>query len=125
MTSEIAITLTSRQVRRVVRQASAHGVSIGLDPLRLEESAPALAPLSANPNYSGSLIRAVLVLAALPADGSMQELTATARALDLSMSTVHRYLQTWLALGVVEQEPDSRRYRRSPPSSRPQEQQGT
>jgi hypothetical protein len=79
----------------------------------LEALVRALGPIAAKPNYSASVIRAILVFASLPADGSAQELAATAKAVGLSTSTVHRYLQTWVALGVVTQERESRRYARS------------
>jgi hypothetical protein len=63
--------------------------------------------------YPRSVLRAVLVLNALPADGSARKLTDIARDVDLSLSTMHRYAQTWIALGLIEQHPRSRRYRRA------------
>jgi len=114
MTPAIAIALTREQVGQVVQQATTEGhlavEALLPDP---EVLVRALRGTTANPNYSSSVIRAVLVLATLPADGSGQELAATAKALSLSTSTVYRYLQTWVALGVVKQERRSRRYARS------------
>lgn len=77
-----------------------------------DELLRALALMAGNPNYSRSMIRAVQVLATLPVDGSARELAAIAKSLDLSTSTTHRYLQTWVALGVVTQDAESRRYAR-------------
>lgn len=94
-----------------MREATAEGVAALVpDP---EELLQTLGPIAANPNYALSVIRAVLVLATLPADGSGQELSVAAKTLGLSTSTVHRYLQTWVALEVVTQESKSRRYARS------------
>ena len=59
------------------------------------------------------MLRALLVPAAFPADGSERELTAVAEQLSLSPSTTHRYLRTWTAVGLLERDPDSRRYRRA------------
>jgi IclR-like helix-turn-helix domain-containing protein len=53
-----------------------------------------------------------MVVLAYPADGSECELTDAARTIGLSPSTMHRYTRAWVALGVLEQDPDSRRYRR-------------
>jgi DNA-binding MarR family transcriptional regulator len=53
------------------------------------------------------------VLAAFPADGTERELSSVANQLSLSPSTTHRYLRTWTAVGLLERDPNSRRYRRS------------
>lgn len=114
---------------RVVRHASGRtGLSSMLadieDPQALHD---AVAPLLDDDTYSRSTLRALLVLAAFHPDGSERELTDVARQLELSPSTAHRYVGTWMALGLLEQEPVSRRYRRAerssnlPPSSRDSE----
>jgi DNA-binding IclR family transcriptional regulator len=54
-----------------------------------------------------------LVINALPLDGSEREVTDVATELGLSASTTHRYLHTWMAVGLVERNPRSRRYRRT------------
>ncbi len=41
------------------------------------------------------------------------EMTELAARLQSSPSTTHRYLQTWLVVGIVVQNPGSRRYRRA------------
>jgi hypothetical protein len=115
---QVTITLTEAQVARVVREASgpsglASAFSSALsDPGTLATS---VLPFLADQGYSRSVLRALLVLAAFPTDGSERELSAVAEQLSLSGSTTHRYLRTWTAVGLLERDPDSRRYRRSVP----------
>lgn len=114
----VTITLTDWQVARVMREAAGAGpamVPAGLDEFgRLRGT---VLPLLDDEAYSRSTLRALLVLGAFPSDGSERELTDVARQLDLSPSTTHRYIGTWMALGLLEQHPRSRRYRRSVVSS--------
>jgi IclR-like helix-turn-helix domain-containing protein len=113
--ARLTIALTSTQVSQVLRHASrrpglAHMFSALDDPKALRD---AVAPLLNDDAYSRSTLRALLVLGSFDADGSERELTDVARALRLSPSTTHRYVGTWLALGLLEQDPVSRRYRRA------------
>ncbi len=80
---------------------------------QLSELSSVALSLLEDSNLSRSTLRALLVLDALPADGDERELTDIARQLDVSASTTHRYIHTWMALGLVEQDPRSRRYRRT------------
>jgi hypothetical protein len=110
---DITITLTDAQITRVVRKASAStGVTallVGLnDPRKLRG---AVLPLLDEQGYSRATLRALLVLAAFSADGTARELTSVAKQLELSPSATHRYAVTWMALGLLEQDPRSRRYR--------------
>jgi len=50
-------------------------------------------------------------VASLPDDGSYLGNAQLARMLDMNVSTVHRYLQTLVAVGLVERDPSTRRYR--------------
>jgi hypothetical protein len=117
----VTITLTDAQVARIALGAaggarlagSLSGLG-GVDELR-----QAMLPLVDDQTYSHSTFRAVIVLAAFPADGSERELTDVAREIGLSPSTTHRYARTWTALGLLEQNADSRRYRR--PTAAPQD----
>jgi hypothetical protein len=79
----------------------------GVDELR-----QVMLPLVDDKSYSHSTFRAVIVLAAFPADGSERELTDVAREIGLAPSTTHRYARTLTALGLLEQNADSRKYRR-------------
>jgi len=111
----VTIALTSTQVSQVLRHASG---STGLSAMLSELEDPqalhaAVAPLLDDDTYSRSTLRALLVLGAFHPDGSERELTDVARQLDLSPSTAHRYVGTWMALGLLEQDPISRRYRRA------------
>jgi hypothetical protein len=111
----VSLALTSAQVSQVLRHASGRpeltSMLAGLeDPDALRSL---VTPLLEDDAYSRSTLRALLVLGAFPADGSERELTDVARALDLSPSTAHRYVGTWMALGLLEQDPISRRYRRA------------
>lgn len=62
---------------------------------------------------SRSLLIGLLVMTALPTDGSSIGVVELARGLELSSSTTHRYLLTLIAAGVAERDPASRRYRAS------------
>ena len=50
------------------------------------------------------------MLASFPADGSATAVTEVAERLEMSPSTTHRYLSTLLAVGLLEQDPRTRRY---------------
>ena len=64
-------------------------------------------------HVSRSVLRSMLVLAAFPIDGTYREIVKVAREVGFSPSTTHRYVNTWLLLGMLEQDPGSRRYRRT------------
>ncbi len=115
--SAITIELTRAQVDQIVRRsAGGNAVSkilAGLVDAELKSSYPAL---SASPRLSRSLLLGLLVLAAFPTDGEELAVSDVAARLNLSPSTTHRYMSTLLAVGLLEQDPRSRRYR-VPPSS--------
>jgi DNA-binding MarR family transcriptional regulator len=119
-TDGVTITLTEWQVARIVREVTGESglasLPAGVDELcRLRG---ALQPLLDDATYSRSTLRALLVLGAFPLDGEERELTDVAKQLDLSPSTTHRYIGTWMAVGLIEQHPRSRRYRRTLPATR-------
>ncbi len=64
-----------------------------------------------NSRLSRSLLAGLLMLASFPADGSYLRVAEAAKMLGMSPSTTHRYLATLLAVGLVEQDPRTRRYR--------------
>jgi hypothetical protein len=117
---DITITLTDAQIARVLLAASGgvqlagtlSGVLSGTG--SLAELAELMLPMLDDQTYSRSTFRSAMVLAALPADGSEIELNEIARTIGLSPSTTYRYARTWTVLGVLEQNPDTRRYRRNP-----------
>ncbi len=126
MTGGVSIALTDAQVEQVLREA-AHRPQLAslLEVSQLDALSRVALPLLEDANYSRSALRALLVLNALPPDGSERELTDLARQLAISPSTTHRYMHTWMALGLVEQDPRSRRYRRTPASHTDWERAGT
>jgi DNA-binding IclR family transcriptional regulator len=67
--------------------------------------------LSASPRLSRSLLLGLLVFACFPTDGGALAVTDVAKRLGLSPSTTHRYMTTLLAVGLLEQDARSRRYR--------------
>jgi IclR helix-turn-helix domain len=110
--TSITIELTRSQVDRVVRHASHAGAGVTgalrtLSASGLEASYPAL---SSSPRLSRSLLLGLLVLACFPIDGEALAVTDVAERLDLSPSTTHRYMSTLLAVGLLEQDPRTRRY---------------
>jgi len=60
---------------------------------------------------SRSLLSGLLVLASLPTDGSYRGIVETARLTRMNPSTTHRYMSTLIAVGIVERDPQTRRYR--------------
>lgn len=62
---------------------------------------------------SRSTCRALLVLLAF-SSGDQRAVTDVSNELQLSASTTHRYIRTWVALGLLEQDSASRRYCRPP-----------
>ncbi|HLM84802.1 MAG TPA: helix-turn-helix domain-containing protein [Solirubrobacteraceae bacterium] len=112
------LTLDHRQVAQVVRAATDGGaVSAllgGLGDLRitlsrgLESGGPS--PMD-DRRLSHSLLTGLLVLALLPVDGSAREISDIVRATGMSNSSVHRYINTLVAAGLVEQDAGTRRYK--------------
>jgi DNA-binding IclR family transcriptional regulator len=109
------ITLTRSQIQAVVQQASVEA-AFGTTLSKLEDHerlSVAVSHLVEDTTLSRSTLRALLVLAAFDRNDEPRELSEVARQLDLSPSTVHRYISTWIALGLLHQDPVSRRYRRT------------
>jgi len=70
-----------------------------------------------NSKVSRSLLQALLILSSLPVDGSHLGIADISRIAGINSSTVHRYLATWLLVGVVDRDPNTRRYGRPRPSA--------
>jgi DNA-binding MarR family transcriptional regulator len=112
-TSAVTIELTRPQVDRVVREAGAgSGVSSLLRGLAGSETlAERYESLAESPRLSRSLLLGLLVLATFPSGGESLAVTDVAVRLGMSPSTTHRYMTTLLAVGLLEQDPRTRRYR--------------
>jgi DNA-binding MarR family transcriptional regulator len=109
----ITIELTRTQVDRVVRGASSQDFATNLLRGLVDGRAPIpdLETLAESPRLSRSLLLGLLVLACFPADGTTVAVTEVAARLRMSASTTHRYMTTLLAVGLLEQDPSTRRYR--------------
>jgi hypothetical protein len=111
--SGISIELTRPQIDRVVRESGqATGVSTLLRGLTEDSTlASRYEALSDSPRLSRSLLLGLLVLASFPPDGDSLAVTDVAARLGMSPSTTHRYMTTLLAVGLLDQDPRTRRYR--------------
>jgi DNA-binding MarR family transcriptional regulator len=110
----LSITLTKAQIDQVIRETSGGGglssLLVGLaDPQALHTAARALMD---DERLSRSLLRALLVLVSFPPDGADRALSDVAHDLHMSPSTTHRYISTFVEVGLLERDPASRRYKR-------------
>jgi hypothetical protein len=112
-TEGIVVELSPSQVDRVVRAASEGGsMSVLLSGLENVRDAIEAQPAQFNDSrLSSSLLAGLMLLASFPTDGSYLGNAQLARLLGMNVSTVHRYLQTLVAVGLVERDPSTRRYR--------------
>ncbi len=120
---KVMIELSKSQVDQVVRGAGEGGtMSILLSALRDPDWT--LAIDSEDWSYpeqlddrrlSRSLLSGLLVLSCFPADGGYLGIAELARMLDMNTSTTHRYVTTLLAVGLIERDPATRRYRVAAP----------
>lgn len=111
--SGISIELTSTQIDRVVRRSTDTGGGVSSLLRGLAETgttATQFKKLAQSPRMSRSLLLGLLVLACFPGDGSSLAVTDVASRLEMSPSTTHRYLATLLAVGLLDQDPRTRRY---------------
>ncbi len=117
-TQGVTIELTDVQVERVFSSAARGAGRVGVlaSVANLQDLQSALLPLLDDEQCSTAVLRALLVLAAFPPDGTERELGHVASDLGISPGTAHRYIRTWLMVGLLDQDPDSRRYRRSNPN---------
>jgi IclR-like helix-turn-helix domain-containing protein len=109
----ITIELSAAQVDRVVRGAADGGnMSVLLSGLRDVRAVLAQEPRQLEDSrLSRSLLAGLLMLASFPADGSYLGNAEIARMLDMNPSTTHRYVSTLVAVGLLERDPATRRYR--------------
>jgi len=109
----ISIELTAPQIDRVVREAGeGPGIASLLRGLAGEDTLVGrYDALAESPRLSRSLLLGLLVLASFPAGGESLSVSDLAGRLEMSPSTTHRYLSTLLAVGLLEQDPRTRRYR--------------
>lgn len=111
--ASVSVELSKAQLERIVRDLSRSG-SLSLALAGLSDVRAVLArarPLLDDSRLSRSLMIGVFLLAAFPSDGSYVGNAELARTLNLSVSTTHRYVSTLTALGLVERDAVSRKYR--------------
>lgn len=109
----ITIELTRAQIDRVLRSASSRDFASNLIRDLTDGHSPTqdFEALAESPRLSRSLLLGLLVLACFPPDGSPVAVTHVAERLGMSASTTHRYMTTLLAVGLLEQDSRTRRYR--------------
>lgn len=95
------------------RRLSAPAIRCCVPRPRLAAVTAAVTSLLADGCISICTVRAFLVLAAVPEDGSADGLSELAAQVGLPIETVHRFLLTLTALGLVEQPDEARCYRRT------------
>ncbi|MGP0100651.1 MAG: helix-turn-helix domain-containing protein [Solirubrobacteraceae bacterium] len=110
---KVSIELSSAQVDRVIRSAADGGsMSILLSGLRDVREVLAREPRQLEDSrLSRSLLAGLMMLASFPTDGSYLGNAEIARMLDMNPSTTHRYVSTLVAVGLLERDPATRRYR--------------
>jgi IclR-like helix-turn-helix domain-containing protein len=115
----VTIELSKAQVDQVVRAAGQGGtmsvlLSAVRDPqwsLSLDSEEWAYPAQMEDRRLSRSLLSGLLVLSCFPEDGDYLGIAELARMLDMNTSTTHRYVTTLLAVGLLERDPSTRRYR--------------
>lgn len=118
----VSIELSKAQVDQVVRAAGQGGtmsvlLSAVRDPdwtLSLESDEWSYPAQMEDRRLSRSLLSGLLVLSCFPHDGGYLGIAELARMLDMNTSTTHRYVTTLLAVGLLERDPSTRRYRLAP-----------
>jgi hypothetical protein len=70
--------------------------------------------LQDNRRLSRSLLAGLLVLSCFSSEGRDLGIKDISEELELNTSTVHRYVVTLVAAGLLERDPETRRYRRLP-----------
>jgi hypothetical protein len=117
------IELSKAQVDKVIRAAGQGGTmsvlltalkdpswTLGLDaeewvqPAQMEDR-----------RLSRSLLSGLLVLSCFPPDGADLGIAELARMLAMNTSTTHRYVTTLLAVGLLDRDSTTRRYRLAAP----------
>jgi hypothetical protein len=115
----VSIELSKSQIDQVVRSAGQGGtLSVLLAavddprwPLSLESDEWAQPAQMDDRRLSRSLLSGLLVLSCFPADRGYLGIAELARTLKMNTSTTHRYVTTLLAVGLLERDPSTRKYR--------------
>jgi hypothetical protein len=119
----VTIELSKAQVDQVIRAAGEGGTMSVLlsalkDPrwtLSIDSDEWSYPAQLEDRRLSRSLLSGLLVLSCFPADGGSLGIAELARRLDMNTSTTHRYVTTLLAVGLLERDSATRRYRLATP----------
>jgi IclR helix-turn-helix domain len=114
----IGVALSEAQVEQIVQDAAGAGAMSVLLSGRTDlcgplEDRPAQLD---NPRLSRSLLSGLRMLAVFPTDGSYLGNAGLAQKLKMTASTTHRYLGTLVAVGLLERDRQTRRYRLAQPA---------
>jgi hypothetical protein len=122
--SSVAITLSRNQVDHIVRAVLGEGAAPSVSALvagtgfhrsrARQVLSSRYRALQGNRRLSRSLLAGLLVLSCFPPEGVDMGIKDISEQLDLNTSTVHRYVLTLVAAGLLERDPDTRRYRLLP-----------
>jgi IclR helix-turn-helix domain len=117
----VSITLSRNQIDHVIRAALGDDVGPSMSVLvagvgfHRDHARHALSAryrsLQDNRRLSRSLLSGLLVLSCFPPEGADLGIKDISQELELNTSTVHRYVLTLVAAGLLERDPDTRRYR--------------
>lgn len=111
----VMLTLSSAQIEQVLRAATPDTEAGVVEMLTSEQLAGAresrYRALLEDRRLSRSLLAGLLVLTCFPTGGGELGIADLARHLDMRTSTIHRYVSTLLAAGLLERDPVSRQYR--------------
>jgi predicted transcriptional regulator len=115
----VTIELSKAQVDQVIRAAGEGGTMSVLlsalkDPqwtLAVDSDEWSYPVQMEDRRLSRSLLSGLLVLSCFSAEGGSLGIAELARRLDMNTSTTHRYVTTLLAVGLLERDPTTRRYR--------------
>jgi hypothetical protein len=120
----VSVTLSRNQVDHVVRAALGEGAAPSVSALvagtgfhrshARQVLSSRYRALQDNRRLSRSLLAGLLVLSCFPPEGVDMGIKDISEQLDLNTSTVHRYVLTLVAAGLLERDPDTRRYRLLP-----------
>jgi hypothetical protein len=112
----VSLTLTSEQVETVLADVAARAEHCEPLPVAMSLSEPLASSLLEDRTVSRALVRGLMAYRCLPSDGSERELKEIAKELDLPPSTAYRYVHTLTLVGLIEKNPQSRKYHRVPTS---------
>jgi len=123
MSAGVTIELSKAQVDKVIRAAGQGGTMSVLltalkDPnwtLGLEAEEWVQPAQMEDRRLSRSLLSGLLVLSCFPPDGEYLGIAELARMLAMNTSTTHRYVTTLLAVGLLDRDSSTRRYRLAAP----------